>query len=106
MTMPIGGRPAAPAPKGPEGKDAQLRKVAQQLEGVFVQQLYQAMRQTVPEEGFAGGGSAEQTFTGLMDERVAADTPRQWSHGLTEALYRQLKAAGAAHAPAPTVSDR
>ncbi len=103
MTQPIGGRAAAPVPASP---DAKLKGVATQLEGVFVQQLYQAMRQTVDDEGFAGGGSAEQSFTAMMDERVAADTPQKWSHGLSEALYRQLRAAAAAHAPAPPVSDR
>jgi flagellar protein FlgJ len=89
MSTPIGG--ASPTPNVPQSRDAALHKAAQQLEGVFVNQLFQAMRATVPEDGFAGGGSAEQTFTAMMDEHVAAETPSQWSHGLADALYRQFR---------------
>jgi peptidoglycan hydrolase FlgJ len=67
-----------------------LHKVAKQLEGVFVQELYKAMRETVPSDGFASGGSGEEMFTGLMDEHLAAETPSQWQHGIGEAVYRQL----------------
>jgi len=83
-------------------QDVKLRKTAQQLEGVFVQQMYKAMRDTVPSDGMFSGGSGEQMFTGLLDERIAADTPAKWSHGLSEAIYKHLRQAlpGAAHAPA------
>jgi flagellar protein FlgJ len=42
-------------------------------------------------------------FTGLMDEHLAAQTPESWnSHGLAEALVRQLRGLQAAPATAPT----
>jgi flagellar protein FlgJ len=84
--------PLAPA-------DAKLRDVARQLEGVFVGELYKAMRTTVPTDGFAGGGVGEELFTSMMDERVAADTPQKWHHGLADALLRQLRSAAT---PSPT----
>ena len=87
--------PAAPATAVPgpaSSKDAALRKVARQLEGVFTEQLFKAMRETVPKgEGAFSGGSGEEMFTGLLDQHLAADTPTQWQHGLGEALYRQLR---------------
>jgi peptidoglycan hydrolase FlgJ len=73
-------------------KEKKLKGVAQQLEGVFVQQMYKAMRATVPtDEGVLTGGSGEDMFTGLMDEHIAADTPSQWQGGLGEALLQQLR---------------
>jgi len=64
------------------------------MEGTFVQQMYKAMRETVPSGGAFDGGSGEEMFTGLMDEHVAADTPTQWQHhGLSEAIYRQMRTA-------------
>ena len=76
----------------PSTKDADLRKVAGQLQGVFVQQLFKAMRETVPQgEGFVSGGAGEEIFTSLMDEHLAAETPKHWEGGLGEALYRQLR---------------
>ena len=72
--------------------DARLHKVSTQLEGLFVQQMYKSMRESVPTGGIVDGGAGEEMFTGMMDEHIAADTPKQWKHGLSESIYRQLKA--------------
>ena len=81
-----------------------LRKTAHQLEGVFVDQLFKAMRETVPHDGYLDGGSGEDMFTSMLDSKVADEAPAQWSHGLADAIYRQLQsklpAAGAAAAAA------
>lgn len=90
----IGADPsAASAAPAAAARDAKLHKVAHELEGVFVQQMYKSMRATVPTGGLADGGAGEEMFTGLLDEHVAADTPQKWKHGLSESIYRQLKAA-------------
>jgi flagellar protein FlgJ len=74
-----------------QSKSAKLKKASQQLEGMFVQQLYKAMRETVPQqEGIVSGGAGEDMFTGLMDQHLAAETPKHWGGGLSDALYRQL----------------
>lgn len=85
-----GTTPAVLSPK--DERDASLKKTAGQLEGMFVQQLYKAMRETVPQqEGIVSGGAGEDIFTGLLDQHLAAETPKQWEHGLAQALYRQLR---------------
>jgi flagellar protein FlgJ len=73
-----------------QAKDAKLRKAANDLEGVFVQQMYKSMRDTVPTDGPFNGGSGEDMFTGLLDQHIAADTPSQWHDALGQAIYRQL----------------
>jgi flagellar protein FlgJ len=99
----------ASVPQPPrDGDHARLQQTAKQLESVFVEQLYKAMRQTVPqEEGIVSGGNAEGMFTGLMDQHLAADTPSQWEHGLADAIYRQLRGRlpGAAPAAAAAPSE-
>jgi Rod binding domain-containing protein len=76
----------------PKSADEKLKDSAKALEGVFVQQLFKAMRATVPQQdGFVSGGAGEDLFTSLMDEHLAAETPKQWEGGLAEALYRQLR---------------
>jgi peptidoglycan hydrolase FlgJ len=82
---------AAQAPRD-SAHDARLRRTAQQLEGVFVQQLFKAMRDTVPENELAGGGLGEEIFTGLMDQNVADSAAGRWERGLGGAIYRQLSA--------------
>lgn len=80
---------AAPVVTAQEKK---LKKATGDLQGLFVAQLFKAMRDTVPtEDGIVTGGSGEEIFTGLMDEHLAADTPKHWSGGISEALYRQLR---------------
>ncbi len=71
---------------------ARLEEAMRQLEGVFVQELFKAMRQTVPDEGVVSGGSAEQIFTSLLDEHLASLVPSSWEHsGLEDALLRQFQ---------------
>lgn len=86
---PVGkGVPVDPAASS---QDAKLHKVSSQLEGVFVQEMYKSMRSTVPSGGLFDGGTGEEMFTGMLDERIAADTPQHWKHGLSESIYRQLR---------------
>jgi flagellar protein FlgJ len=71
-----------------------LQDAMRQLEGVFVQQLFKAMRETVPDEGIVSGGSGEEIFTSLLDERLAALVPEAWGHdGIEAALLRQFRGA-------------
>jgi flagellar protein FlgJ len=105
MSDPIGPGRARIDPIGPSGtlsvtsasapvtaQEKKLKKTVDQLQGVFVEQLFKAMRDTVPEqEGIVTGGSGEEIFTGLLDQHLAAETPKHWEGGLSEALYRQLR---------------
>ncbi len=102
---PVGGTSAAaPVATADEKK---LKRAAGDLEGLFVAQLFKAMRETVPtDDGIVSGGSGEEIFTGLLDEHLAADTPKHWNGGISEGLYRQLRrglaAAASGHSPAPS----
>ncbi len=77
----------------PSKDEARLRKTANQLEGLFVQRLFAAMRDTVPQDGLMAQSSAEGTFTSLLDEKMAEQVPTQWNgqHSLAQALYNQLR---------------
>lgn len=77
----------------PAGSDrvARLQKATTDLEGVFVEQLFKAMRETVPRDGLTEGGSGEEMFTALLDQKMASVAPSRWQHGLSDALLRQLR---------------
>lgn len=100
------GAPAAsavPTDAATAARDKKLRNASQQMEGQFIEQMYKSMRDTVPTGGMFDGGSGEQMFTEMMDQHVAADTPLKWQHGLSEAIFRQMRdAVHRQHAPAPT----
>jgi flagellar protein FlgJ len=89
MTGPIRG--VGPGPTGAAADEAaRLRKLAAEVEGVFMQQLFKAMRETVPAGGMFDGGSGEEIFTGMLDEHIADVAASRQQNGLGEALYRQL----------------
>ena len=109
-----GAAPAAAAPgtaSAGQGDDLKLRQAARQLTGLFAQQLFKAMRATVPtDQGVVSGGSGEEMFTGLLDEHLAGASPGSargatardsFTQGLADVVYRRLRA-HAAPAAAPT----
>lgn len=83
----------SPGPQRPDD-DARLRKTATQMEGLFVQKMFAAMRDTVGgDDGVLPRSSAEDNFTQLLDEKFAEQVPAQFagSHSLAQALYNQLR---------------
>ncbi len=81
------------APVDPKAKElARLTRTAKQFEGVFVQQLFKAMRETVPEDGLTSGGAGEDMFTGMLDQNLADKLPQQWKHGPAEAMVAHFRA--------------
>jgi len=76
-------RPPAPDPH------VQLRQMAHALESVFLNQLFQAMRASVTQEG-GEDAPAREMFTGLFDQQVAGMAAGKETRGLGEALYHQL----------------
>jgi flagellar protein FlgJ len=88
----IGGAPGAPASAG-GGDVERLRAASRQLEGVFVQQMFKAMRESVPGgDGIVDGGAGEEMFSGLMDEHLASAAAAGNGRGPGEALFLQLRA--------------
>jgi peptidoglycan hydrolase FlgJ len=69
---------------------AQLRRMAHELEGVFLNQLFKAMRASVPQGGIVEAAPGQELFTSVLDERLASQAAERMKSGLGEALYRQM----------------
>jgi peptidoglycan hydrolase FlgJ len=79
--------------KGRENKQ-ELQKAANQFEGVFVKQMLDAMDKTVDRSGFMDGGSAEEMFRGMLNDKISealASRPGGSGLGIGEAIYRQME---------------
>ncbi|MEO8199979.1 MAG: rod-binding protein [Gemmatimonadota bacterium] len=83
---PSGGRTANPAGNA----DERLHQLASNLEGVFVGQLFKAMRAGVPNGGMLEASTGQDTFTSMLDDRLAELAAQRLQHGMGDALYRQL----------------
>jgi flagellar protein FlgJ len=76
---------------GSKGRD-ELEQACNDFESVFVSQMMQQMRKTVPQEGLFNGGRAEKIFTEMLDGEVAKSISKQRGIGLAAMMYRQLSA--------------
>jgi Rod binding domain-containing protein len=74
----------------PPDNNTQLKRLADELESVFLNQLFQAMRQSVPDGGLGDSSPGEEMFTAMLDEQLAKEAAFKWERGLGEQLYRQL----------------
>ena len=72
-------------------KDAQLRAATALLEGSFYQELFKAMRGTVPEGGVISAGAGQEMFEGLLDQSIAESAALSSDRGLGAHLYRALQ---------------
>ena len=88
---PIGATSTNTTPAGPgDARLARMRRVASQFEGVFVEQMFKVMRETVPQDGELSGGAGEEMFTSLLDEHVASEAPARWHRGVSDAIVSRL----------------
>jgi Rod binding domain-containing protein len=84
----IGGT-GAPA-DGATSARAKLRAASHQLEGMFVRQLFEAMRKTTQTSGSGEKSPGGEMFTSMLDDALADQAAQRFDHGIGEALYRQL----------------
>ena len=70
------------------GDESRLRAATDALEGAFYQELFKAMRSTVPQEGLVDGGGGEDAFNSLMDQHLSEVAASRNQGGIGQALYR------------------
>jgi flagellar protein FlgJ len=84
----------AQQPLTPQQKAAlnRLHTAATQLEGVFLDMLFSAMRETVPQQSIFGQESnGEQTFQTMLDEQRAQSMAQSGNLGIARVLEQQLR---------------
>lgn len=67
-----------------------LKAATTLLEASFYEELFKAMRDTVPDGGLVDGGAGEDIFSSLIDRQMAEASAARSVRGLADALYRQF----------------
>jgi len=78
-------------PPSPKGRDEKLWQASLKFESVFMQQMMESMRKSVPESGFMPHGFAEKSYQSMMDQAIADVGSKQGPLGIAASIYHQLK---------------
>lgn len=67
-----------------------LQDAAEQFEAIFLYQLMEQMRRTVPETDLLGDRKAENIFQSMLDQEMAGNFAQSQSVGLAKMIYEQM----------------
>ena len=70
--------------------ESRLNKACAEFEALLVQKLFQTMRASIPKSGLIDGGSAEEIYTAMLDQKVAQDLALQGGLGLSARMKEQI----------------
>lgn len=68
-----------------------FREACASFESMFISQLLQQMKKSIPKGGFLGESKGQQMMEGLMDDECARFMASSGGIGLANMLYQQLK---------------
>lgn len=67
-----------------------LRETTREFEALLVNEVYKAMRKTVPDGGLIKKSMAIETFQEMFDTEMARQTANGKGIGVADAMYRQM----------------
>ncbi|MDR3200218.1 MAG: rod-binding protein [Spirochaetales bacterium] len=76
---------------GSETELKKLREASQDFEAIFIKQMLDAMRKTLPKGGLLDGGMAEEIFEDMLYEERAKLMAKTGSFGIADMLYNRYK---------------
>lgn len=77
-------------PSPQSAQDSQLRAAAEGLESAFIQQMYEIMRNSVPESEMSMNNTATRIYQSMLDREYADISARQMDLGLADQIVAYL----------------
>ena len=88
---------------GQETELRKLREASQDFEAIFIKQMLDAMRKTLPKGGLIDGGMAEDIFEDMLYEERAKLMAKTGSLGIADMLYNRYKDTVSGKHPLPAL---
>lgn len=76
-----------------EGKERQMRTLAQEFESVLWFEVLRSMKKTVQKGELFNGGSGEEMFEDMKYQELAKDMARNGNSGLSDIMMKQFSRA-------------
>ena len=76
--------------KSQERDVAKVKKLANDFESVFLEQMLKNMRSSIQKGGLVDGGNAEEVYTSMLDSEYAKVMAGQRSSGIADMIEHQL----------------
>lgn len=70
--------------------EAEINQTAQEFEGMFLSQMLSCMWAGVETDGMFGGGSAEETYRGMMINEYGSNISKAGGLGIADAVRTEL----------------
>jgi flagellar protein FlgJ len=68
----------------------ELKEACRDFEAIFIKQMLDSMKKTVPESGLLEGGMAEDIFEDMLYQEYATIISKSGDLGIAEMVYKQL----------------
>ncbi len=75
-----------------EAKKAKLREASEGFEAIFIQQMWEEMRASLPQDGIMSSSKEEKFWQGMYDEELAKSMASSGGIGLADMMMEQLEA--------------
>jgi flagellar protein FlgJ len=75
-------------------QEEKLKKACADFESIFIYNMLQKMRSTVPKSGLLTEMQGKGTYNAMIDQKVAEDMAKNGGLGLQKMLFDQITAAG------------
>ena len=72
-------------------KDSKINSACEDMEALFIQNMFKEMRASIPKGGLTSGGKAEEMFTSMLDAEMAKTFSASGGIGLSSMVRRQLE---------------
>lgn len=88
QTAPLIKQTPQPQLKAPAG---QVKETARQFEAFFIHQMLEHMSEGIESPEVYGGGSAENIFRSMLNEKIADEVSHNSNLGIAETIEKQIQ---------------
>ena len=75
---------------GDSGRDADIRKVAEDFEAIFIRILLKELRNTIPQSDYFPQSIEQDIYFDMIDKNLADELSKRQALGIAEMVYKEM----------------